>query len=131
VCDGNTLEVDTETGDPNDDYLVALARAHNLDAIVSGGMDLLEWEEQRPSDMASAQFEERGGTTPHNFAPKSGPAAQSTRTYQPESLGFKTYGVVGLEVASRWRRAAAKSRSSADENTVTPAAIPAARWTAS
>ena len=56
-------EVTTETRDPNDDYLIALARAHDVDAIVSGDKDLLEWEEQRPPVMTPAQFEDRGGTT--------------------------------------------------------------------
>ena len=41
-------EVQAETRDPNDDYLIALARTHNVDAIVSGDKDLLEWQEQRP-----------------------------------------------------------------------------------
>jgi len=56
-------EVTAETRDPNDDYLIALARAHDVDAIVSGDKDLLEWEEQRPPVMTPAQFEDRGGTT--------------------------------------------------------------------
>jgi putative PIN family toxin of toxin-antitoxin system len=56
-------EIQTETRDPNDDYLVALARAHDVDAIVSGDKDLLAWQEQRPPVMSPAQFEERGGTT--------------------------------------------------------------------
>jgi len=56
-------EIQTETRDPNDDYLIALARAHDVDAIVSGDEDLLEWEEQRPPVMTPAQFEDRGGTT--------------------------------------------------------------------
>jgi len=56
-------EVQTETRDPNDDYLIALARAQDVDAIVSGDKDLLEWEEQRPPVMTPAQFEDRGGTT--------------------------------------------------------------------
>ena len=56
-------EVTTETRDPNDDYLIALARAHNVDVIVSGDKDLLEWEEQRLPVMTPAQFEDRGSTT--------------------------------------------------------------------
>ena len=56
-------EIQTETRDPNDDYLIALARAHDVDAIVSGDKDLLEWQEQRPPVMTPAQFEERVGTT--------------------------------------------------------------------
>jgi len=54
--------VRTETRDPNDDYLVALARAHDVDAIVSGDKDLLESEDQRPPVMTPAHFEERGST---------------------------------------------------------------------
>lgn len=41
-------EVQTETRDPNDDYLVALARTHDVAVIVSGDKDLLEWEAQSP-----------------------------------------------------------------------------------
>ena len=40
--------IETETRDPNDDYLIALARAYDVDVIVSGDKDLLEWEDQRP-----------------------------------------------------------------------------------
>ena len=56
-------EFQTETRDPNDDYLIALARAHDVDAIVSGDKDLLEWEDQRPPVMTPAQFEDRDSTT--------------------------------------------------------------------
>ncbi|HYN31373.1 MAG TPA: putative toxin-antitoxin system toxin component, PIN family [Ilumatobacteraceae bacterium] len=56
-------EIQTETRDPNDDYLIGLARAHDVDTIVSGDKDLLEWEEQRPPVMTPAQFEDRGSTT--------------------------------------------------------------------
>lgn len=53
-------EVQTETRDPNDDYLIALARVHDVDAIVnSGDKDLLEWESQSPPVMTPAQFESR------------------------------------------------------------------------
>lgn len=46
-----------ETRDVCDDYLVALARAHNADVIVSGDNDLLEWEAQDPPVLTPAQFE--------------------------------------------------------------------------
>lgn len=55
-------EVRTETRDPKDDYLIALARAHDVDTIVSGDNDLLEWQEQRPPVMTPAQFERLGRT---------------------------------------------------------------------
>ncbi len=45
------------TRDPNDDYLVALARLHDADVIVSGDRDLLEWEEQSPPVVTPAAFE--------------------------------------------------------------------------
>jgi putative PIN family toxin of toxin-antitoxin system len=56
-------EIQTETRDQNDDYLIALARAHDVETIISGDKDLLEWEEQRPPVMTPAKFENRGGTT--------------------------------------------------------------------
>ena len=56
-------DVQTETRDQNDDYLIALAKAHDVDAIVSGDKDLLEWEDQRPPVMTPAQFEDRDSTT--------------------------------------------------------------------
>ena len=34
--------------DPNDDYVIHLARAHDADLIVGGDADLLEWIEQDP-----------------------------------------------------------------------------------
>ena len=40
-----------------DDYLVAFARGHNVDVIVSGDNDLLEWEAQTPPVVTPAQFE--------------------------------------------------------------------------
>lgn len=51
--------VQTETRDPNDDYLIALARAHDVDVIVSGDKDLLEWKSQRPPVVTPTQFEDR------------------------------------------------------------------------
>jgi putative PIN family toxin of toxin-antitoxin system len=50
-------EVLAETRDPDDDYLIALARTHQADLIVSGDKDLLEWKEQRPPVVTPAQFE--------------------------------------------------------------------------
>jgi uncharacterized protein len=52
-------EVLIATRDTNDDYLVALAVAHNADAIVSGDKDLLDWAPQRPPVITPAQFESR------------------------------------------------------------------------
>lgn len=49
--------VESVTRDPDDDYLVALAREHDADVIVSGDKDLLEWPEQRPPVVAPATFE--------------------------------------------------------------------------
>ena len=43
------------TRDPDDDYLIHLARAHKAAVIVSGDADLLEWDEQDPP----AEFEIR------------------------------------------------------------------------
>ncbi|MCP3909406.1 MAG: putative toxin-antitoxin system toxin component, PIN family [Actinomycetia bacterium] len=48
--------VEPETRDPKDDYLVALAAEHGVDFIVSGDKDLLEWEGQSPPLMAPAAF---------------------------------------------------------------------------
>lgn len=56
-------KVTSETRDSNDDYLIALARTHDVDAIVSGDKDLLEWDEQRPPVLTPAQFEQRRGAT--------------------------------------------------------------------
>jgi hypothetical protein len=56
-------QVQTETRDPNDDYLIALARTHEADVIVSGDKDLLEWEPQNPPVVTPAQFERRDGAT--------------------------------------------------------------------
>jgi putative PIN family toxin of toxin-antitoxin system len=61
VDDPDTVE--TETRDSNDDYLIALARTHNVDIIVSGDKDLLEWEPQHPPVMTPARFENRQSAT--------------------------------------------------------------------
>ncbi len=46
-----------ETRDPDDDYLVALAREHGADWIVTGDKDLLEWDDQTPPAITPAAFE--------------------------------------------------------------------------
>ena len=51
------IEIAAHTRDPDDDYLVALAREHNADYIVTGDKDLLEWPEQRPPVVTPAAFE--------------------------------------------------------------------------
>lgn len=45
------------TRDPDDDYLIALARAAHAELIVSGDNDLLEWPEQQPPVVTPAAFE--------------------------------------------------------------------------
>ncbi len=52
----------TLTRDPDDDYVIHLARAHNADFIVSGDTDLLEWDEQDPPVIPPAEFEKRLST---------------------------------------------------------------------
>lgn len=47
------------TRDPDDDYVVHLARAHDVDYIVSGDADLLEWDEQDPPVIPPAEFAAR------------------------------------------------------------------------
>lgn len=54
--------IDAETRDPNDDYLIALARANDAELIVSGDKDLLEWEPQQPPVITPSQFEQRFAT---------------------------------------------------------------------
>ena len=53
------VRIGAETRDHGDDYLVALARGHNVDVIVSGDNDLLEWGVQDPPVVTPAQFERR------------------------------------------------------------------------
>jgi putative PIN family toxin of toxin-antitoxin system len=55
------VSVASHTRDPDDDYLVALAREHGADYIVTGDKDLLEWPEQRPPVIAPAVFEQLMG----------------------------------------------------------------------
>lgn len=50
--------------DPDDDYVIYLARAHRADLIVSGDADLLEWVEQDPPVMTPADFEEQMNEQP-------------------------------------------------------------------
>lgn len=45
------------TRDPDDDFVVYLARENDADLIVSGDADLLDWPGQRPSVVAPAEFE--------------------------------------------------------------------------
>lgn len=47
------------TRDPDDDYVIHLARAHDADYIVSGDADLLEWNEQDPRVVPPAELEAR------------------------------------------------------------------------
>ncbi len=58
------VEIEAETRDPDDDYLIALAREHDVDYIVTGDKDLLEWVAQRPPVLSPAAFEQImiGGT---------------------------------------------------------------------
>jgi len=52
------VPIGTATRDADDDYLVALAREHGADWIVTGDKDLLEWEDQTPPAITPAAFEE-------------------------------------------------------------------------
>jgi len=52
--------IGSATRDHGDDYLVAPARCHSVDLIVSGDHDLLEWEAQDPPVLTPSQFERRG-----------------------------------------------------------------------
>ena len=45
------------TRDPDDDYVIHLARAHDADFVVSGDSDLPEWNEQDPPVIPPAEFE--------------------------------------------------------------------------
>lgn len=44
---------------PDDDYLVALAGQHDVDWIITGDKDLLEWPNPSPEVIAPADFERR------------------------------------------------------------------------
>lgn len=54
----NPAPIEATTRDVDDDYLVALGREHNVDWIVTGDKDLLEWEDQMPPAITPAAFEE-------------------------------------------------------------------------
>jgi predicted nucleic acid-binding protein len=58
------LEVEAATRDRDDDYLVALAREHDADFIVTGDRDLLDWADQKPPVIRPAAFEEMLNTEP-------------------------------------------------------------------
>ena len=64
ASDPSPESIETTTRDRDDDYLVALARLHNADLIVTGDRDLLEWEDQHPAVVTPADFERilRGNT---------------------------------------------------------------------
>ena len=47
------------TRDPDDDYVIHLARADDAEVIVSGDADLVEWDEQHPPVVAPAEFQTR------------------------------------------------------------------------
>jgi putative PIN family toxin of toxin-antitoxin system len=51
------VDVAAATRDVGDDYLVALAVAHDADYIVTGDKDLLEWVGQLPAVVTPEQFE--------------------------------------------------------------------------
>jgi putative PIN family toxin of toxin-antitoxin system len=56
-------DIQAETRDPNDDYLIALARTNDVEVIVSGDKDLLDWEPQQPPVVTPAQFEQGASPT--------------------------------------------------------------------
>lgn len=45
--------------DPDDDYVIYLARQNNADFIVTGDDDLLQWSDQTPPTMSPGEFEAR------------------------------------------------------------------------
>ena len=50
--------VESMTRDQDDDYLIALARDQEADFLVSGDLDLLEWEGDDPAVISPADLEE-------------------------------------------------------------------------
>lgn len=52
-------EIEPLLRDPGDDYLVALARQHDVDWIITGDKDLLEWSNPSPAVITPADFERR------------------------------------------------------------------------
>lgn len=71
VDDPDPDVVEVETRDADDDYLIALARTHNVDLIVTGDKDLLEWDSQQPSRVhpADAHVRQRPSTTGNREIP--------------------------------------------------------------
>ncbi len=57
-------DVQQWTRDGDDDYLVALAREHGADYIVSRDKDLLEWDKQAPPVITPSEFETILGPIP-------------------------------------------------------------------
>ena len=55
--------IEAETRDSDDDYLIALARENDVEMIVSGDKDLLEWTAQRPPVVTPSDFEGRLSAT--------------------------------------------------------------------
>lgn len=56
---GRPDAVEAETRNPDDDYLIALARTHDVDVTVSRDKDVLEWESQRLPVVTPTRFENR------------------------------------------------------------------------
>jgi predicted nucleic acid-binding protein len=63
---GNTADVlpDPPPGpalsrDPDDDYVIHLARLHNAEVIITGDGDLLDWPDQDPPVITPAEFEQK------------------------------------------------------------------------
>jgi uncharacterized protein len=61
VPDPNPIEPTTR--DPDDDYIIALARQHRVDYIVTGDKDLLDWPAQDPLVISPAAFDIALSTT--------------------------------------------------------------------
>lgn len=61
----NPNDIQRWTRDPKDDYLVALAREHGAEFIVTGDKDLLEWDEREPPAVKPTDFETMLGPVPH------------------------------------------------------------------
>jgi putative PIN family toxin of toxin-antitoxin system len=51
--------VESVTRDPDDDYLVTLARIHDVDHIVTGDHDLLDWADRGTPVLSPAEFDDR------------------------------------------------------------------------
>ncbi len=52
-------EIEPLLRDPDDDYLVSLARQHDVDWNITGDKDLLEWPNPSPEVIAPSDFERR------------------------------------------------------------------------